>query len=200
MILTFLSHELDQRFLLCSNARIFETQFTQYSKPLIMKKQLLSIIGVMALALTMTFTSCDDDPCKDVTCNNGGVCLDGLCDCSSTGYEGADCAVAWKDKYIGSYNATEDCAPGTYTTTIQNSSVSPSAPDVFLITNFGDSGVSATANANGDGTFTVPSFAVGTFTVSGNGSIDASGTTVTVTYTLSDATTTLTCTKTMVKI
>ena len=36
------------------------------------------------------FTSCDK--CKDVTCNNDGVCVDGTCDCA-TGFSGVACDI-----------------------------------------------------------------------------------------------------------
>jgi hypothetical protein len=35
-------------------------------------------------------TSCKKDPCKDVTCENGGTCDDGKCNCPA-GYEGEKC-------------------------------------------------------------------------------------------------------------
>lgn len=43
----------------------------------------------LVLLLTL-FTNCDNDPCKDVTCDQG-YCVNGTCECD-TGYYGADCS------------------------------------------------------------------------------------------------------------
>ena len=40
--------------------------------------------------ITLTLNSCND--CKDVVCNNGGICEDGTCDCPN-GFSGASCDV-----------------------------------------------------------------------------------------------------------
>jgi hypothetical protein len=56
-----------------------------------MKSKLLFGFAVTTLFLTATvFTSCEKDPCEDVTCLNGGTCIDGECDCPE-GYTGSDC-------------------------------------------------------------------------------------------------------------
>jgi len=39
---------------------------------------------------TLTLNSCND--CKDVVCNNGGICEDGTCDCPN-GFSGASCEI-----------------------------------------------------------------------------------------------------------
>jgi hypothetical protein len=45
-----------------------------------------------AFSLGMLLTSCqnDEDRCDDLTCFNGGICLDGICDCPP-GYVGFNC-------------------------------------------------------------------------------------------------------------
>lgn len=42
--------------------------------------------------LIFNLSSCSD-PCDNVVCNNGGVCIDGTCDCE-LGFEGADCSIS----------------------------------------------------------------------------------------------------------
>ena len=44
------------------------------------------------ILLIIVFSSCEKDPCKDVTCLNGSVCDDGSCLCLE-GYGGRDCGT-----------------------------------------------------------------------------------------------------------
>lgn len=95
-----------------------------------------------------------------------------------------------RDKFIGTYQATEDCTPGqSFTMTIQ---ATAGGDNGVVISNFGnfDNAVTATVSGNN---ITVPSqtFNVNAggalliITVSGNGSI--SDKTMTITYTWMDA-------------
>lgn len=66
-----------------------------------------------AFALT-TYTSCsksDKNPCENVTCQNGGTCVNGSCNCPD-GYEGANCQTASSAKFKGFFEATDDCPLG----------------------------------------------------------------------------------------
>jgi hypothetical protein len=64
-----------------------------------------------------TLNSCskddENDPCKEITCNNGGTAkADGSnCNCECVlGYEGATCATKVVAKYVGNYGgAREEC-------------------------------------------------------------------------------------------
>jgi len=67
-----------------------------------MKMYLMTaILGVASLS--MVFTSCNTDECKDVVCVNSGVCNpdNGNCDCP-TGYEGETCEILSRAKFINS--------------------------------------------------------------------------------------------------
>lgn len=60
-----------------------------------MKK--LSYILVAALLVVSTFslvtyTSCNSDKCKDISCKNGGSCADGVCTCTGS-YKGDLCQI-----------------------------------------------------------------------------------------------------------
>lgn len=54
----------------------------------------LRIVLICTTALSfLSITSCkkDEDPCKDTKCLNGGVCVDGSCNCPN-GFYGSDCS------------------------------------------------------------------------------------------------------------
>jgi len=65
-----------------------------------MKNKILSFLATAALGTTLFFASCKEDKCKDVTCNNGGTCIDGTCECA-TGYEGTTCDTEARTKFTG---------------------------------------------------------------------------------------------------
>ena len=52
-------------------------------------KNLLSITAVVAL---VTIAACKQNNCEGVVCNNGGVCVDGNCQCTSA-FTGTNCDV-----------------------------------------------------------------------------------------------------------
>jgi hypothetical protein len=69
----------------------------------------LRILGLaMALFGAMTVSSCKKDPCKNVTCQNGGTCQDGNCKCNLP-WEGSRCEVDARDKFVGSWRGTINC-------------------------------------------------------------------------------------------
>ncbi|MDX2003565.1 MAG: calcium-binding EGF-like domain-containing protein [Chitinophagales bacterium] len=47
---------------------------------------------IPCLFLMALLHSCKEDKCEDVSCLNGGTCVDGTCDCPS-GFTGADCGT-----------------------------------------------------------------------------------------------------------
>lgn len=49
----------------------------------------------MAFGATLYNTSCNKDRCNNVTCQNGGTCVNGYCSCP-TGYEGDNCEIKIK--------------------------------------------------------------------------------------------------------
>ena len=161
-----------------------------------MKKMKMFLMTAMlgVASLSMVFTSCNTDECKDVVCENGGVCTSGTCDCPA-GYEGTLCAELSRDKFIGTYSGNETCTVGTDTYSIQLTTSSTATK--FNIVNLYNQSFTAIADADGN-SFTIPSQTVGSnVTAAGSGTI--SGNSITITYTINDGTTTNTCTYTGTK-
>jgi hypothetical protein len=55
-----------------------------------LKPVFYSILLVMAIFSTVTYTACNKDLCEGKICQNGGSCTDGKCTCP-TGYTGTNC-------------------------------------------------------------------------------------------------------------
>ena len=88
----------------------------------------LRIIGLaIALFGALTLQSCKKDPCKNVTCQNGGTCQDGNCRCSLP-WEGSKCEVDARDKFVGLWRGTFNCggSPGEEVFSIIKSSTTAS--------------------------------------------------------------------------
>lgn len=83
-------------------------------KPLL-KSIVLTAISTIAVFSAVTYNSCTPDKCKAIVCAYGGVCKDGTCICPA-GYEGTQCEVVTRDKYVGTWTVFEN---GTYTSNAQ---------------------------------------------------------------------------------
>lgn len=177
----------------------FPTESTNPNqKNLPMKLLKYTLLSVLLIGSTGTFTSCKKDPCKDKTCNNGGTCDDGTCLCAA-GYEGEECSTQIRSKFLSSYNVSESCPSGNFTYTISITTSSQGISQV-LISNFGGYGVSVNATASGS-SLNVPTQQVD---ISGNsatfsGSGQLSGNILTMTYTISGGGASETCTMTCTK-
>ena len=71
-------------------------------------KHLLRILVVVAIIvpaalLVATYTSCRKDKCKGVSCQHEGICNGGTCICTP-GYEGTNCSVPWRNKFLGNWS------------------------------------------------------------------------------------------------
>ena len=149
----------------------------------------LRIIGLaMALFGALTLQSCKKDPCKNVTCQNGGTCQDGNCRCSLP-WEGSKCEVDAREKFVGAWQGTENCGtPRTYTTTINRSQVSTTRITIYepdlQITYYAELN-SSTGFTIPQQTYTIQGLGIG---ITGNGTLNGNTLTMDVTYSLgSDA-------------
>lgn len=62
-----------------------------------------------AISATVTLSSCEQDPCTDLLCQNNAACVDGYCQCP-TGYEGAECEITAASRFVGTFEGTVRCA------------------------------------------------------------------------------------------
>ena len=129
-----------------------------------------TFMAVIALSTFFFYQSCTPDPCKDVTCLNGGTCATGTCTCP-TGYEGTDCGTEWRTKFVGSYlTSGSDNSGNTYTnipTTIASSS---SAETKFVLTVSGT--FTWTCTTTSSTAFTLDATSFSGYSYTGNGTIN----------------------------
>lgn len=140
----------------------------------------------------------DTDPCKDVSCLNGGTCNNGSCNCA-TGYEGSTCGTEVRSKFIASYSVQESCTVGNYN---YNMTINSSATgiDKIVINNFYGVGAAVTASVSGS-SITIPSQTVTVqgvaVTFSGSGQLN--GNILTLSYIASIGADSDSCTATCTK-
>ncbi len=63
---------------------------------------LTTVLSFLGIASTIVYTSCNDDPCYELKCRNGGTCANGYCNCPN-GYEGGQCENITAKKYLGKF-------------------------------------------------------------------------------------------------
>ena len=108
----------------------------------------LSALLTLGSFAAITYTACNKDACKDVTCNNGGTCSGGNCTCPS-GYSGNNCETLWSTPFVGTWTATEGSGTSPYQVII---TANPTDPTKLLISNLGNYGCTTGGNITFDGT------------------------------------------------
>jgi len=148
----------------------------------------LSAMLTFGAFAAVTYTACTKDDCKDVVCNNGGTCNGGSCTCP-TGYEGANCEILSREKFVGTYVGTEICDQGTdnYSVTISSNSNNI----MVTVTNIYNQGFTGIGTMTGANSFSFNGSA-GSTTYSGTGTLN--GTQLTLTYSISSPAASNSCT------
>ncbi len=136
-----------------------------------MKKLLLiCLVGCLSV-----LQSCKDE-CKDVTCENGGTCVEGTCDCPD-GYAGDTCELVAREGLIGTWSGNTVC-PGEPAEAIVFEVTEGTSIDQIVITEAGAS-EGFVGNVTGVNTFDIEPFTVELLgfvvTTTGDGSVNSSG-------------------------
>lgn len=139
--------------------------------------------SVLAISAMLTFSSCKDE-CKDVTCNNGGTCVEGTCDCA-TGFEGTSCDTEIRAKFQGTWTASDNCSLSGSDSYVVTSTDGTSIMDVNLTNFWGVFNNPVKASINGN-TITIASQAPDNdgYFVSGTGTL--TGSTISWSYTITN--------------
>lgn len=97
------------------------------------KKTSLGIwtIGILCL---LVLAACKKDPCEELLCQNGGTCMEGICECPAE-YEGEFCETLLQVKFLGTYDASYDCSSAVNKVTVQ---AVPDSSQLIKIINLGD--------------------------------------------------------------
>lgn len=71
-----------------------------------LKSVILTAISVIATFSIVTYSSCELDKCKSISCAFQGVCNEGRCICPN-GYEGPQCETVTRKKFLGTWVVSE---------------------------------------------------------------------------------------------
>lgn len=131
--------------------------------------KLIQFSLLVGLSAALAFSGCkkeEDDPCKNVVCQNGGTCNGGSCACAS-GYEGTTCGTEMRAKFIGQYNGTITCSGAA---NALNMSINSSSAGITSVV-FNDGVDTWVGTVNGTSINIATQTLSGGVTVSGSGQI-----------------------------
>ena len=111
------------------------------------RKAIVLVVWALPILLLL-FNSCSDK-CKEIICYNGGFCLDGTCGCT-TGFEGNDCSLEVREKFLGTYNVQDHCSiTGENTYTVNIGPIDTNVAEVQIANFNNDFSNLVTANISG---------------------------------------------------
>lgn len=119
--------------------------------------------------ISATFSSCETEKCKTITCAHGGTCNDGVCACP-TGYEGPQCETINRNRFLGIWTVTEDGSisnAAQYPVAIEEG---PKIEDIRIKTFYNSLTTPVSAFVKGD-TMYIPEQQINNFTLQGIGTI-----------------------------
>ncbi len=167
---------------------------------------------MMAVATTISLTSCKTDGCTDPTASNydedadnddGSCTINGCMDATATNFnikatnDDGSCSYE-RDLFLGTYNNIIETCSGILPSDPYTMSISASGSNTVSVTISNFANVSVTVNGTVSGSnLNIPSQtftdSFGTFTLAGNASINSSGTTLQMTYSYTQDGVTSTC-------
>lgn len=95
-----------------------------------------SLYQLSFLFVLVALASCSSDPCETTNCLNGGICMEGTCDCPP-GWAGADCSV-YDFQYIGRYSSESFVITNCNTASNNGSSMANGDEEYCLINSDGE--------------------------------------------------------------
>ncbi len=131
-------------------------------------RELVFKISMVVSVCMFLLTGCDPNrKCDKANCPPQTQCVQGQCLCPN-GLEGEFCEILSYEKYLGTYQVSENCNPGQgrqYTTTIIKQT---SDLQTITLTNMLGLGLSAEALVSGD-FLTIPNQRLGATSIQGDG-------------------------------
>ena len=144
-----------------------------------MKKNFsLGIATILFAIISFTISSCSTDKCKGVTCQNGGTCVNGNCNCAS-GYEGTSCQTKANAKFVGTYNGNLTC-DGASPSADAYSVIAGTSPLAIIINQNGTATLLAASVSNMN--ISIPSQDISGATFSGSGTLNGNNITLNITF------------------
>lgn len=140
-----------------------------------MKK--IQITLTISLLSLLIVSSCKDEPCDDVVCQNNGICIEGVCDCPP-GFEGEFCEEFSRQKILGNFDVTSNCVGDSAETNTWAIGASASAFNEVLINNFHKPALNIVATITNPETLEISEQFIGgavSYTIAGSGTIDGDG-------------------------
>jgi hypothetical protein len=133
-----------------------------------MKKCLLPL-SILLVFVAVTITGCKKNHCKTISCNGGGSCSEGVCQCDWL-HEGEFCEIEKRAKYFGSFVGREACTSRNHLDYVNISAVEDSAHQLNFHNLYGsDSDIAG--NMLADATVSIPEQWLPSGIISGSASI-----------------------------
>jgi hypothetical protein len=164
-------------------------------------KKIFNLFLMMAIATTISLTSCKTDGCTDPTASNydedadnddGSCIINGCTDATATNFnikatnDDGSCSYE-RDLFLGTYNNIIETCSGIDPSNPYSITISASSSNTVNVTisNFGNASVTVNGSVDGNSLTILPQTFTdlfGTFTLSGNATINASGSSLTMYY------------------